>query len=115
MQLAIFCVIKNQALELSWGHDARVFLSWTRSRSPANQEDHKVALSRQLGEKLGLRDGEQVMMSHSLILLPIPQTHQALITPLFLITNSCWMVSGLLEVVPAGPVCTAGVCGATLL
>uniref|UniRef100_A0A674EAS6 Peroxisomal ATPase PEX1 n=1 Tax=Salmo trutta TaxID=8032 RepID=A0A674EAS6_SALTR len=59
MQLAIFCVIKNQALELSWGHDARVFLSWTRSRSPANQEDHKVALSRQLGEKLGLRDGEQ--------------------------------------------------------
>uniref|UniRef100_A0A4W5R945 Peroxisomal ATPase PEX1 n=1 Tax=Hucho hucho TaxID=62062 RepID=A0A4W5R945_9TELE len=49
----------NQALELSWGHDARVFLSWTRSRSPANQEDHKVALSRQLGEKLGLRDGEQ--------------------------------------------------------
>uniref|UniRef100_A0A8C8C8Y0 Peroxisomal ATPase PEX1 n=1 Tax=Oncorhynchus tshawytscha TaxID=74940 RepID=A0A8C8C8Y0_ONCTS len=59
MQLAIFCVIKNQALELSWGHDARVFLSWTRSRSPVNQEDHKVALSRQLGEKLGLRDGEQ--------------------------------------------------------
>uniref|UniRef100_A0A8C8CE44 Peroxisomal ATPase PEX1 n=1 Tax=Oncorhynchus tshawytscha TaxID=74940 RepID=A0A8C8CE44_ONCTS len=49
----------NQALELSWGHDARVFLSWTRSRSPVNQEDHKVALSRQLGEKLGLRDGEQ--------------------------------------------------------
>ncbi|KAJ7991800.1 hypothetical protein DPEC_G00287630 [Dallia pectoralis] len=55
-QLSLY---ENQALELSWGHNANVFLSWTRSRSPGNQEDNKVELSSQFGEKLGLCDGEQ--------------------------------------------------------
>lgn len=50
---------ENQALELSWDHGSPVFLSWTRSRCPLSLEDHKVELNRQLGERLGLKDGEQ--------------------------------------------------------
>ncbi|CAL8296525.1 unnamed protein product [Lota lota] len=51
---------ENQALELSWGHGSPVFLSWTRSRSSTKPEEHIVELCRQLGEKLGLKEGEQV-------------------------------------------------------
>uniref|UniRef100_UPI0037E7EAED peroxisomal ATPase PEX1 n=1 Tax=Semicossyphus pulcher TaxID=241346 RepID=UPI0037E7EAED len=50
---------ENQALELSWGHGSPVFLSWTPNRTSSNLDSHKVELCRQLGEKLGLRDGEQ--------------------------------------------------------
>ncbi|XP_030644776.1 peroxisomal ATPase PEX1 [Chanos chanos] len=49
---------ENHVLELSWGISAPVFLSWITCRHSAAQED-KVELSRQLGEKLGLKDGEQ--------------------------------------------------------
>nr|XP_054601293.1 peroxisome biogenesis factor 1 [Nothobranchius furzeri] len=50
---------ENQALELSWGNGSPVFLSWTRSRASSSQDAHRVELCRQLGETLGLRDGEQ--------------------------------------------------------
>uniref|UniRef100_A0A1A7WCV0 Peroxisomal ATPase PEX1 n=1 Tax=Iconisemion striatum TaxID=60296 RepID=A0A1A7WCV0_9TELE len=50
---------ENQALELSWGNGSPVFLSWTQSRASSNQDAHRVELCRQLGEKLGLKDGEQ--------------------------------------------------------
>ncbi|XP_013886826.1 peroxisome biogenesis factor 1 [Austrofundulus limnaeus] len=50
---------ENQALELSWGNDSPVFLSWTLNRASSEQDGHKVELCRQLGEKLGLKDGEQ--------------------------------------------------------
>uniref|UniRef100_A0A668AL33 Peroxisomal ATPase PEX1 n=1 Tax=Myripristis murdjan TaxID=586833 RepID=A0A668AL33_9TELE len=53
-------VFQNQALELSWGDGSPVFLSWTQNRASSNLDDHKVELCRQLGEKLGLKDGEQV-------------------------------------------------------
>ncbi|KAG7261439.1 hypothetical protein CRUP_015576 [Coryphaenoides rupestris] len=58
----------HEALELSWAHDGSpVFLSWTRSsRSSSKPEDLRVELCRQLGEKLGLRDGEQELHSASL-------------------------------------------------
>ncbi|KAK1805042.1 hypothetical protein P4O66_019405 [Electrophorus voltai] len=47
---------ENQVLELSCGLDRPVFLSWTKGRT---SQEHKVELSRQLGEKLGLQEGEQ--------------------------------------------------------
>ncbi|XP_036949450.1 peroxisome biogenesis factor 1 [Acanthopagrus latus] len=50
---------ENQALELSWDHGSPVFLSWTHNRTSSSLDSHKVELCRQLGEKLGLRDGEQ--------------------------------------------------------
>lgn len=53
-------VQKNQALELSWGHESPVFLSWTPSRTSSSQDSYQVELCRHLGEKLGLKDGEQV-------------------------------------------------------
>uniref|UniRef100_A0A9J8D865 Peroxisomal ATPase PEX1 n=1 Tax=Cyprinus carpio carpio TaxID=630221 RepID=A0A9J8D865_CYPCA len=51
------CLQENQILELSWGVSAPVFLSWTRSRSSGPED--RVEISRQLGEKLGLKQGEQ--------------------------------------------------------
>ncbi len=53
---------QNQALELSWGHGSPVFLSWTQNRNSSSLDGHKVELCRQLGEKLGLKDGEQVRL-----------------------------------------------------
>ncbi|KAM6899312.1 peroxisomal ATPase PEX1 [Xenentodon cancila] len=50
---------ENQALELSWSNGSTVFLSWTRNRSSSSPDSYKVEISRQLGEKLGLKDGEQ--------------------------------------------------------
>ncbi|XP_059365717.1 peroxisomal ATPase PEX1-like [Carassius carassius] len=51
------CLQENQILELSWGVSAPVFLSWISSRSSGPEE--RVEISRQLGEKLGLKEGEQ--------------------------------------------------------
>ncbi|KAL7830386.1 hypothetical protein SRHO_G00315130 [Serrasalmus rhombeus] len=48
---------ESQALELSWGCAAPVFLSWIRSHT--SLQENRVELSRQLGEKLGLQEGEQ--------------------------------------------------------
>ncbi|KAM8840988.1 peroxisomal ATPase PEX1 isoform 1-T1 [Spinachia spinachia] len=50
---------ENQALELSWAHGAPVFLSWTQNRRSCSLDSNNVELCRQLGEKLGLSDGEQ--------------------------------------------------------
>uniref|UniRef100_A0A3Q3K496 Peroxisomal ATPase PEX1 n=1 Tax=Monopterus albus TaxID=43700 RepID=A0A3Q3K496_MONAL len=57
---------ENQALELSWGHDYPVFLSWTQNRTSSILDSYKVELCRQLGEKLGLKDGEQDLHSAAL-------------------------------------------------
>uniref|UniRef100_A0A6Q2YFT5 Peroxisomal ATPase PEX1 n=1 Tax=Esox lucius TaxID=8010 RepID=A0A6Q2YFT5_ESOLU len=70
---------ENQALELSWDHYSSVFLSWTKSRSPDNQEDNKAELSRHLGEKLGLRDGEQGFLRPCTQVLSV---QQVLVEPL---------------------------------
>ncbi|CAL9691392.1 unnamed protein product [Knipowitschia caucasica] len=49
---------ENQALELSWESGASVFLSWRYNRNSSN-DSQKVELCHQLGERLGLQDGEQ--------------------------------------------------------
>lgn len=61
-QYSFWVCFKNQALELSWGHGSSAFLSWTLSRVSSGQDSHKVEMSRQLGEKLRLTDGEQVQL-----------------------------------------------------
>lgn len=58
-------LFKSQTLELSWGHGSSVFLSWTLSRTSSSHDSHEVELCHQLGEKLGLKDREQVQSSHS--------------------------------------------------
>ncbi|XP_034401751.1 peroxisome biogenesis factor 1 isoform X1 [Cyclopterus lumpus] len=70
---------ENQALELSWGHGSPVFLSWTQNRTSCSLDSHKVELCRQLGEKLGLRDGEQGFLRpcHQ-----VSSVHQVFVEPL---------------------------------
>lgn len=53
---------QNQILELSWDGSPPVFLSWIRGRQTTAQ-DNPVELSRQLAEKLGLKEGEQVTLT----------------------------------------------------
>ncbi|CAN9503985.1 unnamed protein product [Ophioblennius macclurei] len=69
---------ENQALELSWGVGSPVFLSWTLSKGSC-QDSHRVELCRQLGEKLGLNDGEQgfVRPCHQ-----VSSLHQVFVEPL---------------------------------
>lgn len=57
-------LFKSQALELSWGHGSTVFLSWTFGRISSSHDSNEVELCQQLGEKLGLKAGEQVHISH---------------------------------------------------
>uniref|UniRef100_A0A7N8WQH4 Peroxisomal ATPase PEX1 n=1 Tax=Mastacembelus armatus TaxID=205130 RepID=A0A7N8WQH4_9TELE len=70
---------ENQALELSWGHGYSVFLSWTQNRTSSSLDGYKVELCRQLGEKLGLKDGEQGFLRpcHK-----VSSVHQVFVEPL---------------------------------
>uniref|UniRef100_A0A8D0AIR5 Peroxisomal ATPase PEX1 n=1 Tax=Sander lucioperca TaxID=283035 RepID=A0A8D0AIR5_SANLU len=70
---------ENQALELSWSHGSPVFLSWTLNRTSSSLDSHKVELCRQLGEKLGLKDGEQGFLRpcHQ-----VSSLHQVFVEPL---------------------------------
>uniref|UniRef100_A0A8C5H322 Peroxisomal ATPase PEX1 n=1 Tax=Gouania willdenowi TaxID=441366 RepID=A0A8C5H322_GOUWI len=70
---------ESQALELSWGHGSQVFLSWAPVRASSSWENYKVELSRQLGEKLGLKDGEQGFLRtcHQ-----VSSLHQVFVEPL---------------------------------
>ncbi|KAJ8273320.1 hypothetical protein GJAV_G00100240 [Gymnothorax javanicus] len=51
---------ENQVLELSWGESvAPVYLSWTKCLQNSNRSGNTVEVNRQLGDKLGIKDGEQ--------------------------------------------------------
>lgn len=81
------CVsVQNQALELSWGHGSPVFLSWTQNRTSGSLDSHKVELCRQLGEKLGLRDGEQVQLHNEHFVLCSISYHYLLKS----LHDTCW-------------------------
>ncbi|KAG7244990.1 hypothetical protein INR49_023556 [Caranx melampygus] len=71
--------LMNQALELSWGHGSSLFLSWTLNRTSSSFDSHRVELCRQLGEKLGLKDGEQGFLRpcHQ-----VSSVHQVFVEPL---------------------------------
>ncbi|XP_017279993.1 peroxisome biogenesis factor 1 isoform X2 [Kryptolebias marmoratus] len=70
---------ENQALELSWGSESPVFLSWTQNNSSSDPDSGKVELCRQLGEKLGLKDGEQGFLRPC---LQVSSLNQAFVEPL---------------------------------
>ncbi|XP_029444729.1 peroxisome biogenesis factor 1 [Rhinatrema bivittatum] len=52
---------QNQAIEVLWGEDP-VFLSWVEIRHHNHQGENVAEINRQLGEKLGMKDGEQVFL-----------------------------------------------------
>lgn len=116
---AFFCCClcsKNQALELTWGHGSSVFLSWSPSRTSSSQDSHQVELCRQLGERLGLKDGEQVHLhSEAFVWLPACLS----VTPLgwgggvFIYPQFVSCPSGLSEIVSPGLVSSSGLCGAS--
>lgn len=50
---------QNQAIEVTWGHQP-AFLSWVEGRHFSNQSENVAEINRQIGQKLGLSNGEQV-------------------------------------------------------
>ncbi|XP_064204357.1 peroxisome biogenesis factor 1 isoform X3 [Anguilla rostrata] len=53
------CLQETQVLELTWGVCTPVYLSWTRCLKNSNRNENTVEVNRQLGDKLGIKDGEQ--------------------------------------------------------
>lgn len=70
---------ENQALELSWGNGSVAFLSWTHTRYSSNCDTYRVELCRQLGEKLGLEDGEHGYIKPC---RQVSSVHQVFVEPL---------------------------------
>ncbi|KAJ0003280.1 hypothetical protein NQD34_008378 [Periophthalmus magnuspinnatus] len=69
---------ENQALELSWGSGTSAFLSWTCNRNSSN-DTQRVELCRQLGERLGIEDGEQGFIKPC---RQVSSVHQVFVEPL---------------------------------
>ncbi|XP_076864860.1 peroxisomal ATPase PEX1 isoform X3 [Brachyhypopomus gauderio] len=71
------CLQENQVLELSCGLERPVFLSWTKGRT--SSQEHRVELSRQLGETLGFQEGKQGSLRpcHQ-----VQSVHQVFVEPL---------------------------------
>uniref|UniRef100_A0A7N4P3Y6 Peroxisomal ATPase PEX1 n=1 Tax=Sarcophilus harrisii TaxID=9305 RepID=A0A7N4P3Y6_SARHA len=69
---------QNQAIEVAWGHQP-VFLSWVEGRPHSNHGENVAEINRQVGQKLGISDGEQVFLrpcSH------VVSCHQVEVKPL---------------------------------
>ncbi|XP_036720305.1 peroxisome biogenesis factor 1 isoform X1 [Balaenoptera musculus] len=54
-------LLQNQAIEVAWGHEP-AFLSWVEGRHFSDQGENVAEISRQVGQKLGLSNGEQVFL-----------------------------------------------------
>ncbi|XP_059964443.1 peroxisomal ATPase PEX1 [Mesoplodon densirostris] len=54
-------LLQNQAIEVAWSHEP-AFLSWVEGRHFSDQGENVAEISRQVGQKLGLSDGEQVFL-----------------------------------------------------
>ncbi|XP_072365379.1 peroxisomal ATPase PEX1 isoform X1 [Scyliorhinus torazame] len=68
-----------QAIELSWGPEQSAFLSWVGRRYTGFEGENIVEINRQLGEKLGLKDGEQVFLRPC---AQVSSCQQAVVEPL---------------------------------
>ncbi|XP_004676735.1 PREDICTED: peroxisome biogenesis factor 1 [Condylura cristata] len=54
-------LLQNQAIEIAWGHQP-AFLSWVEGRHFKDQGENVAEINRQVGQKLGLSNGEQVFL-----------------------------------------------------
>ncbi|XP_043727549.1 peroxisome biogenesis factor 1 [Cervus elaphus] len=54
-------LLQNQAIEVAWGHQP-AFLSWVESRHFSDEGENVAEINRQVGQKLGLSNGEQVFL-----------------------------------------------------
>ncbi|XP_029774715.1 peroxisome biogenesis factor 1 [Suricata suricatta] len=54
-------LLQNQAIEVAWGHQP-AFLSWVEGRHFSDQGENVAEINRQLGQKLGLSNGDQVFL-----------------------------------------------------
>ncbi|XP_059800919.1 peroxisome biogenesis factor 1 isoform X1 [Hypanus sabinus] len=68
-----------QAIELFWDLKQRAFLSWVGRRSTGFEEENIVEISRHLGQKLGIKDGEQVFLGAC---AQVSSCQQAVVEPL---------------------------------
>ncbi|XP_067864854.1 peroxisome biogenesis factor 1 isoform X2 [Heterodontus francisci] len=68
-----------QAIELSWGIQQSAFLSWVGRRYTGFEGEKIAEINRQLGEKLGVKDGEQVFLRPC---AQVSSCQQAIVEPL---------------------------------
>ncbi|XP_067859344.1 peroxisome biogenesis factor 1 isoform X2 [Heptranchias perlo] len=68
-----------QAIELSWGLQQSAFLSWVGCRYAGFEGENIAEINRQLGEKLGVKDGEQVFLRPC---AQVSSCEQAVVEPL---------------------------------
>uniref|UniRef100_A0A8D0WCM2 Peroxisomal ATPase PEX1 n=1 Tax=Sus scrofa TaxID=9823 RepID=A0A8D0WCM2_PIG len=54
-------LLQNQAIEVTWGQQP-AFLSWVEGRHFHDQGENVAEINRQVGQKLGLSNGEQVFL-----------------------------------------------------
>ncbi|XP_077915385.1 peroxisomal ATPase PEX1 isoform X2 [Halichoerus grypus] len=54
-------LLQNQAIEVAWGHQP-AFLSWVEGRHFSDQGENVAEINRQVGQKLGLSNGDQVFL-----------------------------------------------------
>ncbi|KAB1276323.1 Peroxisome biogenesis factor 1 [Camelus dromedarius] len=54
-------LLQNQVIEVAWGHQP-AFLSWVEGRHFSDQGENVAEINRQVGQKLGLTNGEQVFL-----------------------------------------------------
>ncbi|XP_008147356.2 peroxisomal ATPase PEX1 [Eptesicus fuscus] len=54
-------LLQNQAIEVTWSHQP-AFLSWVEGRHFSDQGENVAEINRQVGQKLGLSNGEQVFL-----------------------------------------------------